>query len=76
MHRRGNYGTCLVFVLRVYTLLMAFIQLDGYSTSFTLKSEDFQLTDFSKPLLSKVRMLSLIFGLLAFYSPHVLVIHD
>ena len=37
--------------------LKAFIQLDGYiiSTSFMLKSDDFQLTDFSK--ISTVRML-------------------
>ena len=36
-----------------------------------LKSEDFQSADFSKVLLSKVRMLFIRLWLFGFYSPHV-----
>ena len=68
MHRRGNYGTWFVCVLQVYMPQKAFIQI---STGFT---EDFQLIDSPRPLLSKVSF-SLIFDLLALYSPRVIIAH-
>ena len=65
--QEGYYNIChvcvclCVYVLQDYMLQTAFIQLDmDVPTGFMLKSEDFQLTDFSKTAF--FRCFSLVFG--------------